>query len=262
MDDKIFSISDISDCILTPLFSTEINGKTFEAGEPITIFDSLQVCDIAELKSIARASGGKGDRTRVTWETTKEVNINFANGVFSSLQLGLLGNNHLGTAEYVDIPMLEKGLEVSENNSVGLKQVPQDGCFFYLDATNERLTQFEINGKKITFNQEVKPYSKITAYYTFKHKNAEIISIGQRMFRGFLNFSAKTRIKDKETGRVTTGILMIPKLKVTSDFAIRLGENVAPSIGRFSFTAFPVGQRGNEKVMELILLNEDLDSDI
>jgi hypothetical protein len=77
-----------------------------------------------------------------------------------------------------------------------------------------------------------------------------------------LSFTAKTRIKDDVTGQVKTGIINIPKLKLMSDLSMVLGENAAPQVGRFDAVAIPVGTKGNQVVMEFIMLEDDIDSDI
>jgi hypothetical protein len=47
-----------------------------------------------------------------------------------------------------------------------------------------------------------------------------------------------------------------------SDLSIRLGSDAVPQVGRLDAIAVPDGQRGNKKVMELIFLSDDIDSDM
>ena len=70
------------------------------------------------------------------------------------------------------------------------------------------------------------------------------------------------RVKDDITGQVKTGIVMIPRLKLMSDLSIRLGSNAVPQVGRLDAIALPVGAKGNKKVMEIIFLDDDIDSDM
>jgi hypothetical protein len=44
-------------------------------------------------------------------------------------------------------------------------------------------------------------------------------SFGQAL-EGFLQLEGKTRVKDDEDGRIKTGILKIPKLKLLSDLSM------------------------------------------
>jgi hypothetical protein len=43
---------------------------------------------------------------------------------------------------------------------------------------------------------------------------------------------------------------------------MRLGQDAVPLVGRLDAVAVPTGERGHKKVMELIFLNDDIDSDI
>ena len=72
----------------------------------------------------------------------------------------------------------------------------------------------------------------------------------------------KTRLKDDVTGKTVTGVFFAPQVKLMSDFSIRLGSGAAsPAISRFTVKAFPTGSKGSEKVMDFILLDDDIDSD-
>lgn len=47
-----------------------------------------------------------------------------------------------------------------------------------------------------------------------------------------------------------------------SELSMRLGRSASPIVGTFSAVGYPEGARGKEKVMELIFLDDDIDSDI
>ena len=69
-------------------------------------------------------------------------------------------------------------------------------------------------------------------------------------------------MKEDITGKNRTGIIKIPKLKLMSDLSIILGSNANPVMANFRASCFPIGDKGNKTVMEMILLNDDIDSDI
>jgi hypothetical protein len=68
----------------------EVNGRNFEPGEVIAKFDSIQISNFQEIKSSVAARGGFDNRGRVFWDSTKEVQFAFTQGVFSKTQLALL----------------------------------------------------------------------------------------------------------------------------------------------------------------------------
>jgi hypothetical protein len=101
----------------------------------------------------------------------------------------------------------------------------------------------------------------IDYYYEYSN-NYEILSVGNPLTNGFLSLEGKTRVKDDTTGQITTGIIKIPKLKLLSNLSMRLGQDAVPVVGRLDAVAIPTGERGHKKVMEIIFLNDDIDSDI
>jgi len=88
------------------------------------------------------------------------------------------------------------------------------------------------------------------------------MTIGQALTRGYLSLNGKMRVKDDDTGKVKTGIIRIPKLRLMSDLSIRVGNDAIPQVGRFDAIAVPEGARGQSKVMEIIFLNDDIDADM
>jgi len=88
------------------------------------------------------------------------------------------------------------------------------------------------------------------------------MTVGRPLTNGYLSLTGKTRVKDEVTGQVKTGIINIPKLKLMSDLSMRLGDNATPIVGQLDAIAIPVGNRGNKKVMEILFLEDDIDSDM
>jgi hypothetical protein len=99
-------------------------------------------------------------------------------------------------------------------------------------------------------------------YYYDYNNNYEIFSVGSPLISGFVSLEGKMRVKDDTTGQITTGIIRIPKLKLLSNLSMRLGQDAIPMVGRLDAIAVPTGERGQKKVMEIIFLNDDIDSDM
>ena len=66
--------------------------RAIEEGEVIASFDDIQIGGLDELRRIVTARGGYGNPGWVTWDTTKELNLNFSQGTFSKKQLQILLN--------------------------------------------------------------------------------------------------------------------------------------------------------------------------
>jgi len=77
--------------------------------------------------------------------------------------------------------------------------------------------------------------------YTFCYEDKiKVIEVGNRLVNGFLKLDGKMSVKDDKSGEVTTGILELPKIKLSSSLSIRLGSNYDNStVSDFYFTGYP-----------------------
>lgn len=262
MDEKLLGMKEIYEVVLKPTSNIEIAGQVYEAGQPLITFDNLQIAEMREVKQHIDARGGYENQAWVSWDICHEVNINFQQGVMSKMHLALLGNSDIAKAQTVEVPKMET-LELNDNLQATLTHLPvRNGFYAYLHDTGEVVTNMSVSGQTVTINQPiVEPYTAVDFFYNFSYTNANVISIGRQMINGYLELTAKTRLKDDMEGKTVTGIFKVPKLKLMSDFSIRLGKDATPSVGNFLVRCFPVGSKGEEKVMDFITLNDDIDSD-
>jgi hypothetical protein len=147
----------------------------------------------------------------------------------------------------------EHGLALTKHNIL-------PPLFVYDAKTSNKLTDFTFTGNQLALST---PYQDIIIDYWFEYadKSTSLI-VGRPLTNGYLSLSGKTRVKDEITGQIKTGIINIPKLKLMSDLSMRLGDNATPIVGTMDALAIPVGNRGNKKVMEILFLEDDIDSDM
>ena len=256
----MFSFKELEDCTLRATYKMRLGNREIEPGEVIVRFDKIQISGLQELKSYTRASGGFDNRGLVFWETTKEARFGFQQGVFSRSQFAVLNNAKLLTLEPDAGLLLSRNeeLETNETGALELKFEPAQNCYVYNKQT----------GEKINYTRELKtiktdiPYQDVIVQYQYRYQNlSNNYKIGQQLINGFVEFEGKTRIKDDETGRVQTGVIKIPKLKLMSDLSISLGAQASYAVGNFQAIGVPVGTRGSSYVSEFCLLETDIDSD-
>lgn len=258
-----FSFKELYDVSLKTTYPMEINNRKYEVGEVITTFNNIQIVNFNEIKSRATAVGGFDNRAHVIWEDTKQIDFTFSQGIFSKTQLAMLGNSRLLEREQNSIITISKReeKEIDENGKIELKEEPSGNIFVYNAETGERLKEFGVEGKTLVFN-ELK-YIDVVIDYTYNYlQGGTNMILGRRFISGYLYLEGKTRVKEDITGIDRTGIIRIPKLKLMSDLSIRLGSNANPVIANFRASGFPIGDKGNKKVMEMIFLNDDIDSDM
>lgn len=247
---------------LKATYPIEMNGRTIEVGETIAAFDRIQIANFEERKSFISANGGFDNRAHVWWEETKEIQILLSQGVFSKEQLSVMAGAKLlkdSGASVVRINNREV-VETDENGVATTKHQIAAAPFVYEAVTGAKITEFSFEGNTINTG---KNYQTLMVDYCYDYDNGySVLEIGSSLTNGYLSLEGRTRVKDDITGQITTGIIKIPKLKLLSTLSMRLGRDAVPLVGRIDAVAVPTGERGHKKVMELIFLSDDIDSDM
>ena len=240
----------------------EVSGTKIEAGETIASFDRIQIANFQEIKSAVSANGGWDNRAHIFWETTKEIKINFSQGVFSKIQLALMTNAQLISNEGEQIiPINEREeFESDEHGKVVIGRTLREPVFVYDKATGKKITGWTSTADSIMLNEAYK--SVIIDYWYDYDNGCQIMTVGRPLTQGYLSLVGKMRVKDDVTGKVKTGIIKIPKLRLMSDLSMRVGSDAIPQVGRLDAVAVPEGGRSQSKVMEIIFLNDDIDADM
>ena len=262
MNNSEYSLKELYDVVIKATYPLEINGKTILENETIAAFDKIQIANFKEAVEVTTAHGGYGDRDRVWWENVKEIELDMNQGIFSSVQLALMTNSRLVKLEDKTSVFLNKRVETEsdEDGIIAVPDIPVDYFFIYNRATGEKITTYEVVDNQ---HCRIEPYTNVILDYQYEYINGgSKMIIGTQLSNGYFTLQGKTRVKDDITGQTRTGVLFIPKLKLMSDLSIRLGRDATPVVGRLKALALPVGSRGNSKVMEMIFLNDDIDSDM
>ena len=260
--DYEFGLKELYFVTIKSTYPMRIKGKDIQAGEVIAAFDKVLISVFDEDKKFVSAHGGFEDKDRVWWETTKDVRVSFTQGIFSKAQFSLMNNVQL--FDHVDpdpiyIPRREI-LESNENGVVTLSSIPFDPFFIYDLKTGEKLTYTKSGEKSFTI---VYPFTEVVVdYYELYNKGAQLFKIGKTLSDGFFLLEGRTRVKDDITGQTKTGIITIPRLKLVSDLSMRLGREASPVVTQLNAIACPTDIGGMKTVMDILLLEDDIDSDM
>ena len=261
LEDKMFSFKDLEKVSLKATSNIEIGNKQFVEGETLAYFDKIQVATLDEERDIRAAQGGYENAPRVIWDTTKDLQLRFSQGVFSQEHFALMTNSRLIEQVNVPVPIAQSEIkETDEQGKFTLKFAPVGQIFIYDKNTGNKITQFSVDGATITLET---PFLEVVVKYTFNYSNKVYdYKIGRRLVNSFVELEGRTRVKDDVSGQVVTGIIKIPRLKILSELSIRLGEQANPVVGRFDALCVPVGSRGNTYVTSFVMLSDDIDSDL
>lgn len=257
-----FSLKELYSVFIKTTYPMEINGKRLEEGEVIASFDKIQIANFDEIRQQNAATGGYDNRALVLWDETKGVNFTFTQGVFSKTQLALLTNSQLveyKEKEKISLFKREK-IESDINGNLELAHSPRGEIFVYDLEDFQKLPFEQMNETTLQIDNSYK--NVVVDYNYYYEKAAKELVIGRRLYDGYVSLEGKTKTVDDNTGVVKTGIIRIPKLKITSSLNLTLGEKVPPVSGTFHAVGYPVGQRSDKRVMEILFLEDDIDSDI
>ncbi len=277
----------------------EIGGRKYDINETILSFERADLAQVQENKEHKQARGGYNNNLLINWETDKEVSFAITHGILSPNTWAILSNSKLNKKGAQSIPYKEQ-LDVIEDDDywfVNLKYTPnategkwglqgnpeneqmpmgrrewlplkplppaKDKFIFCYDMeTGNRIMKFEIFGNRIIFRGE---HRKVMVDYTFDYIDEIVqLDVGNRLFNGFLNLTAKTTVKDYFTGEPRTAILEIPRLRLASTIAMKLGTAYDnPVVSDFFFVGYPQeGQQAEmNSVCKLTFLNKELTGD-
>ncbi len=261
--DREFGMQELYSVQLKSTYPIEIKGKQLAAGEVIAAFDKIQIANFKEIHKEVAAQGGYQNRKLVIWNRTEGVDLIFTQGIFSKTQLALMNNARLvkiNDNQIVRIAQRDE-LETDSEGKITLTHAPINSWIFvYNKETGEKLTGLSRVDEKTLQTSLV--YKDVIVDYEYGYNNgADVSFIGEDVFDGFITLEGRSRIKDDVTGETHTAIIYIPKLKITSDFNLTLGQNAQPVVGRFTGTALATGDRKQSKALEIYFLEEDIDED-
>ena len=261
--DKEFGMQELYFVQLKSTYPIEIKGKEFAAGEVIAAFDKILIANFQEIHREAAAQGGYQNRKLTIWNRTEGVDLLFTQGVFSKTQLALMKNMKIISLEEnqrVRIAQRDE-LETNDEGKITLTHEPINSWIFvYNKETGEKLTGLSFVNQNTLQTPLI--YKEVIVDYEYAYDNgADVSFVGEDVFDNYLSLEGRTRIKDDVTGETHTAIIYIPKLKITSDFELTLGQNAQPIVGKFKATALAIGERKQSKALEIYYLNDDIDEE-
>ena len=259
-----FGLKELYDLTLKATYPIEMEGRIFEAGEVIARFDKIQIANFREATSRAKATGGQGNGTHVVWEDPKEIQLGFTQGIFSKRQFALLSNANLIKAAPKDRILLSAHF-TGESNGDGKIQLDRTGVtnvFIYDAKTFDKIEPIILDLEKGAMIIGEK-YKDVEVDYQYYYTNGYTnLVLGQKLIQGFLQLEGKSRVKDDITGKTHTVLLRIPRLKLVSDLSMRLGREASPLLANFAATAYPESMGRDKKIMEMLFLNDDIDTEM
>jgi hypothetical protein len=256
MLDNTIGIKDLYSVDFKATSIIEINGKTFIPGEPVLSFDSLSVGDIFQNKQLRFSRGGSNNQIFIIWDNESEVEFNFSNGIFSIDQFAILNGSKVLSNESRSI--LLPYTEVKESDVDGsflLKYTPElQDLYLYDVLTGNRITEYSVLDNKISVASSLLKVK--ISYYFIYNNNSKSIYTSNALSNNIFKVEAKFSVADREDAELSNGLLIIPKLRLTSNFRLKLGENYSPHVASFQGIGLLEGKGKTGYSTEVIFLED------
>ena len=291
MLDQYFGVKELYEVVLKAKTPMQFGSRRLEVGEPVLYFENINIAVLNEKSSAIMARGGWSNMPRVIWEDRSEVQFSLAEGVMSSISMGILLSatvtEKTNIEESLLVPKREGPFDL-ENGRLWLEHppvlYPEKKVFIYeyardvaqkkvygvLDPDNNKVNDFM--GETLTcikvFEDKEKQIEAdatkqyiVDYYYKYTDK-ALLYTIQKERFNGLFTLEGKFYSKDENDGLNYTNLIYMPKVRVVSNINLRLGERADPTTSVFNIIGLPEGVVGNKKglILEITRLSEDIDA--
>ena len=257
-------IKDIYQATIKTLSPLTINGQQYKAGDTLFYFDNIQELSFTEDKESVYAHGGWNDRNLVEWEIMHAINCSINVGVLSPIEYGVVNKTLAKKSTALSVNQIEN-LEVDGTTILTYHSIDSTKPVRVWSVVNgsadTEILDFTVDDDTIILENEYDGNVLVDYWFNYQ-SNLTTLNIGQRDLNGFLMFTGKFYYVDEFTGVRKTGLIEIPKLRIESDFSIRLGRNTNPFISILNFQAIPDGERGKGIALKMHYLDIDLDADL
>lgn len=266
---EYFGLKELYSVVIRAFTDIKIGNHFFEKGEPILYFEKLQISELTEKGRIISARGGQGNYPHVVWENFGDLSFALTEGVLSKMSFGMLAST--GVFDYkenervINVPKKEQ--VVVSGNRVTLMEKPlKEKIYIYkIDEQGfmtDRIKDFEIKDKEIIFKENYDEQEIIADYYYKYTKAYTNYTLGNKRIDGLLSLEGKAYFKDENNGLNQTFLFEIPKMKITSNIDIIMGEKASPNVSVFNVIGLPIKENNQFVVSKMYLLSDDIDATI
>lgn len=267
---EYFGLKELRSVVIRAHDDIMIGNRFFEKGEPILYFEKVQISELSEGTKIKAACGGIGNYPHVIWENFNDLQFRLTEGVLSKMSFSML--SHAGILDkgekeedIIKVPKRET-LEVINGKIETLREPLEEKLFIYVlnddGVITEKIKDYTLFGNTIEVGEDYENMSLIVDYYfEYKNKYSQYI-LGSKRIDGLLSLEGKAYFKDDIHGLNKTFLFEIPKMKITSNLDVIMGEKASPTVSVFNIIGLPIKENGQWVVSRMDLLNEDVDNDI
>ena len=124
------------------------------------------------------------------------------------------------------------------------------------------INSYIVDGNSIEVGQQYNNRDIVIDYYFDYINRYTNYTIGNKRIDGVLSLEGKAYFKDENDGLNKTFLFEIPKMKITSNLDIVMGEKASPTVSVFNIIGLPIKENNQWIVSKMYLLSDDIDNDI
>lgn len=266
MLDQNWGISSLSNAILRPRRTMNVGGHSFEAYEPLLIFDEADIMLTTQASRSSVARGGKENSSLVHWSRIEDIQVGLSKGKLSDIGLSLLTNAIAveyisGAAYYVSTSELKQLDSSGQCELTNIPHISGNYKMFAYDVSNgtemEKKTINVVLDNTIEVTNAANALVKIFYYYDYNGAVKEII-LQQSYFEGYFQLEGKTTIVD-DNGEKRSLFVIFPKIAIINEVAFELTSSKTPTMANFQFEALTDTYLGNKTALYYVVLDDVID---
>jgi len=239
-------------------------------GRPVLFLDTLKISNMENIAETVVARGGKGNARLLTWDFSREINMQIQDALMSFKSLSLLAGD-TATTGVQNLHIRDAGPDgmgyVCAGTTFTIRETPQNPgpttMFVYaLDAHGNEVSaltrvasvptaaQFSSTAKIVTIGGTPGTTRYVVYYQYLSTATANTLTISTDKFPGVYKMVGDTVVRNQSTGSDEGFQLLIPRAKLTPGFTMTFQAEGDPSL--FDFNLEVLKNPGTTEMIQLI----------
>ena len=248
-----FGVRECADICFKAKAPTKIGSHVFAKNEPVLYLDTAKTSTLESASTTVYAQGGRGNARLLAWEGEKTLTFTVEDALISDMGLAILSGADLlyaggATTENKTVVTAHttQTVSVAKDGEITLKgatpSTKGDVYIMILDSNGEMSgvpTKVTATSNTITSDLVKEGDIVLVDYYVEHDSDAIQIDITPDKFAGYYYVEASTLYRRQVDGVDLPAEIIIPKVKIQSNFTFTMASSGDPSTFTFTMDAFP-----------------------
>lgn len=242
-----FGVRECADVCFKAKAATTIGSHTFAKGEPVLYLDTAKTSTLESAATTVYAQGGRGNARLLAWEGEKTLTFTVEDALISDMGLAILSGADLlyaGENQKVNAHTTQTKVATEAGKVTLTGKAPSDADIYVmiLDGNGEmkgKPVKATAEGNVVSATDIKKDDLVLVDYYVEHTTDAIQIDITPDKFAGYYYVEASTLYRRQVDGVDLPAEIIIPKVKIQSNFTFTMASSGDPSTFTFTMDAFP-----------------------